>query len=821
MCGGSQGAFSGPGSLDGVFLPEHFLWRTLMNTHMPRRRNAASAPHRRWAALAALPFVLAACGGGGADLQAPGEVASTTATLQLEPDALPAGAGALTAQPTFHIAPVVLEAPDDVDAQDANRSASLRPKFQQVPQAFKALSTQRLTPSVLDETFAKAARLGPAPQVNSLQDPVAAPLASTGVVTTYSVAQVRAAYGFGALPAVGTVPAGAQAAQLGAGQTVYVVAARHNPNVAAELAAFNQKFGLPPCTPRVLPAATALPLGAAPVGACELWVAYATAGGGLAPAAPAYDEGWATEIALDVQWVHAIAPLARIVLLEAPDPSLNSLLGAIRLANAMGPGVVSMSFGAQEGAWTASVDSAFTASGMTYLAATGDSGAGVNWPSVSPNVIAVGGTTLTYSGTGARSEVSWSGTGGGTSTFVATPAYQQASLPGVGSVARRTVADVAMNADPSTGQYVAVIKPGSTAVQWLSAGGTSLAAPMWAGLSALANASREQASLQKLGGGHALLYGQVGAVPGNYASAFADIRLGSHGTCITCSARAGYDQLTGLGTPNASALLPLLAGAAAPAPAPVVTPANIGGSVGTPLTFTASVSASNPVTFSLSGAPAGMSINSASVVSWPAPVAGAYAVTVAAKDSKTGLSGQGVYSISVAAPVAPSVTGASIAGRPSVALSFKPVVVSANPVSYTLTGAPSGMAVAADGTVSWPKPVAGSYSVTLTAKDTKTGLTGQGVFKVQIAAAGPVITAAAMVGAAGQPLTGSITISAPGATSLSVSISGVPLGMGFSVAGSTITAIWPKPVAGNYQLVVTAKDSAGLSAQATVPVTIK
>jgi hypothetical protein len=155
-----------------------------------------------------------------------------------------------------------------------------------------------------------------------------------------------------------------------------------------------------------------------------------------------------------------------------------------------------------------------------------------------------------------------------------------------------------------------------------------------------------------------------------------------------------------------------------------------------------------------------------------------------------------------------------------VPLSFKANVTSANPVTYTLAGAPAGMVVGADGVVSWAKPLVGSYSVTLTAKDSKTGLSGQGTFAVKISAAGPVISAAAMVGVAGKPLSGTISVSSPGATSLSVSIAGVPLGMGFSIAGTTITAKWPSPVTGNYQLLVTVRDSAGLSAQQAVPVTI-
>ena len=783
---------------------------------MPVRSLTGLLTPTRWLALGVLPFAVLACGGS-ADSDATADVASSTTILQIESDSLPEDAARLVVQPTFHIAPVVLNAPDDMDVLDGNQSAYIAPKFQFVPDELRSLSTRQLTPYKLEAIQLKAA------QGISLAAPTEAmaPFAGTGVVTTYSVAQVRAAYGFNVLPAVSSKPTGAQAALLGAGQTVYIVDANHNPNVAAELAAFNQKFGLPTCTSKVLPASTALPLVAAsPSAGCELWVAYSSTSGGIAGTSPAYDAGWATEIALDVQWVHAIAPLARIVLIEAPDASVNSLLAAIRLANAMGPGVVSMSFGAEEGSWTASVDSAFSAAGMTYLASTGDSGAGVSWPSVSSNVVAVGGTTLTYSGTGTRSEVSWSGTGGGTSAYTSAPSYQKTSLPGVGSVVRRTVADVAMNADPATGHYVAVMPSGSNAVQWISAGGTSLSAPMWAGLVAIANASRLQAAKSMIGGAHALLYGQIGAVSANYTSGFADIRQGSHGTCATCSAQVGYDELSGLGTPNAAALVPLLSGASVQATAPVVTPATISGKVGTALTFTAAVSASNPVTFSLSGAPSGMSINSLGVVAWPAPVAGTYAVGVVAKDTKTALIGQGVYTVAVAAPVAPVVESTSIAGRSGIALSFKANVISANPVTYTLAGAPTGMVVSSDGVVSWAKPVAGTYSVTLTAKDTKTGLAGKGLYAVKIAAAGPVITASSLVGVAGKPLSGSISVTSAGATYLSVSIAGVPLGMGFSVAGTKITASWPSPVTGSYQLLVTAKDSAGLSAQLAVPITI-
>jgi hypothetical protein len=522
-------------------------------------------------------------------------------------------------------------------------------------------------------------------------------------------------------------------------------------------------------------------------------------------------------------------------------------------------------------------------------------------------VLAVGGTSLTYTGTGARAETVWSKTGGGTSMYTMTPIYQNSTVPGMGSYGGRSVADVAFNADPATGQYVAVMVPGSTAVSWISAGGTSLATPQWAGLIAIANAARALSAKAAMGAPHAALYSQIASVPGTYASTFADITKGLNGTCAVCTSKVGYDAPSGLGTPNVSSLVSTLSGlvVAAPAPAPVVSSASISGQVGTALTFTASVTATNAVTFALTGAPSGMSISTAGVVSWATPVAGAYSVVVTAKDSKTGLSGQGTYTVTIAAPpppvvasasisgkvgtaltftatatsanalsytltgapvsmtisaagvvtwatpvagtysvtvtakdsktglsgkgiytvtiaaqMPPVVTAATINGKPAVVLSFTVAVTSESPVTYTLTGAPSGMTIASTGVVSWAKPVLGTYSVTVVAKDSKSGLTGQGVVTVKIAAAGPVITAPATAGIVGKVLSGSIIISDPGATSLSISISGAPLGMGFSANGLTINYVWNTPVVGSYNLKVSVVDSAGLTAQATVPITV-
>ena len=280
---------------------------------------------------------------------------------------------------------------------------------------------------------------------------------------------------------------------------------------------------------------------------------------------------------------------------------------------------------------------------------------------------------------------------------------------------------------------------------------------------------------------------------------------------VTVIAKDGKTGLSGQGVYTVTI--------AAPAP-PVVTPASISGKVGTALSFTVSVTAPNAVTYTLSGAPSGMSISSAGVVTWATPAAGTYAVTVVAKDTVTALSGQGVYTVIIAAQPAPVVASATINGKPGTALSFTVSVTAPNAVTYTLSGAPAGMSISTVGVVSWASPLLGSYTVTVVAKDSKTGLSGQGVYTVKIAAAGPVITASAMTGVVGKPLTGTISISDPGATALSVSISGVPLGMSFSLSGLNITANWASPGLGSYSLKVSVVDSAGLSAQVSVPITI-
>ena len=566
---------------------------------------------------------LTACGGGSGDgpnVQASDAGNVVSLSVQLDEGA----ATDVVAQPSFHTAAVALDAPDNGFAPHRARGLS-------------GVATKGLTPAGLDD----ATR----PRALASGTGEAAPMAATTAVTTYTPAQIRAAYGLPALPSTVTGLTAAQAAQLGAGQTIYIVNARHDPNVAAELAAFNAQFGLPTCTTRTLASTATLPLAAASSTACELVVAYSTTAGAVTATAPAYDSGWATEIALDVQWAHATAPLARLVLIEAPDAGVTSLSNAVALANKMGSGVVSMSFGANEGSWTASYDSVFSASGMSYLAATGDNGAAVSWPSVSTKVLAVGGTTLTYNGSGARSETTWSGTGGGTSAYTALPSYQSGVISGY---TKRAVADVAFNADPNSGQYVATIAQGATTTRWVSAGGTSLSTPQWAGLVAVANALRATGGKAALGAPHTVLYTQIGAVPGKYAAAFGDVASGSNGTCTGCTAKAGYDTPTGWGTPNASALLSSLSdstvasggstGGTTTTTGPKLTTTSLTGTAGKALSATIAYTApsASSLSITIAGAPSGMSFSATSggiLTTWAKPVAGRYTLVITLKDN--------------------------------------------------------------------------------------------------------------------------------------------------------------------------------------------
>jgi hypothetical protein len=748
-------------------------------------------------------------------------ITSATMTLQLSASLNSALAAPAKIQPAFHALPVLLDEPDDQDRYNNAASARRAPQRITIPQETAGLSTQRLT---VRDILARRNHLDRAGAAL-----VFTPKLSASTASIYTPAQIRAAYDLPVLPAVGAVPTTAQAARMGAGQTIYISSVNHDPNLAAELAVFNAKYGLPTCTTVNIPAKTQLPLPAASTTnpGCTLSVVFSRQDGGMTDVLPDYVEGWHIETALDVQWAHATAPLARIIVIEGADEtSYDNFLGTIKLANAMGPGALSMSWGAGEYGGSSALESLFKDVGMTYLSSAGDDGMEVLWPAVSPHVVAVGGTTLTYSGSGARSETAWSNTGGGVSEYLPAPAYQSPSVPGLGQLGFRSVTDVSMNSDPSTGQPAAIILPGTTSARWAVVGGTSLATPEWAGIFAIAIANAMRAAVAKgpLGAPHAKLYAMAAAASDVYRNVFGDITLGANGTCAVCAARVGYDQPTGLGTPNVTAMLNFLSDAPAPLE---VTPAKISGATGGPLSFTVSVNTSNPVTYTLSGAPLGLVIDATGVVTWPTPLVGSYNLTVTATDAKTNAQGSGLYAISVTGSTAPSVNPSTVYGKPGAALEvpIHYVAGALDALTFSLTGAPIGMVISSAGILSWPTPILGSYAVTVTVKNTNTVLSGSGVYTVKVQNAAvppsfPLIGSTPWRGVAGKALSGSLSFTDPGTTALAVALMGAPLGMNFFVRDMALNMGWTSPVAGSYLIRVNVVDAAGRKTTAMVPLVV-
>jgi subtilase family serine protease len=283
----------------------------------------------------------------------------------------------------------------------------------------------------------------------------------------------------------------------------------------------------------------------------------------FAQGSAAYDSGWANEICLDVEWAHAIAPGAKILLVLAKSASDSDLLGAVDNAVNSGATVVSMSWGGSEFSGQSTYDSHFNKSGVTFVSSSGDKGYGVSWPAASAYVLGIGGTTLNLDGSGnVTSETSWSGSGGGISAYTARPSYQA----GWQNAAYRTVPDVGMLGDPNTG--VAIYINGTWSYLW---GGTSLSAPMWAGLIALANQHRgtplSAAGFQLHSELYSLARGPVDpatqlytvlAAPGAYLYFF-DVFQGSQtGSPSPTPAGPPLDTVVGLGTPVANHLVPQL-----------------------------------------------------------------------------------------------------------------------------------------------------------------------------------------------------------------------------------------------------------------------
>jgi len=259
---------------------------------------------------------------------------------------------------------------------------------------------------------------------------------------------------------------------------------------------------------------------------------------------PAQDPsgGWELEAALDLQWAHAMAPDARLFLVEARSDSFNDLLAAERVASNLvasaGGGEVSNSWGGDEFAGETSFDSTFTTPGVVYFASSGDQ-PGVQYPAASPNVVAAGGTTTARNPSTANflSEHPWDLAGSGLSAFEARPVYQDVIQSIVGT--RRGVPDLSFDSNPVTGAWVFDTTPVQGAGSgWFIVGGTSLASPALAGI--------VNASGNRLGSSQAelnLIYNNLGIT-----TDFNDISNGFCGPTAGFSAKSGWDLCTGIGS---------------------------------------------------------------------------------------------------------------------------------------------------------------------------------------------------------------------------------------------------------------------------------
>ncbi len=293
--------------------------------------------------------------------------------------------------------------------------------------------------------------------------PQTVPLSGYYFETPSSLACV---YGF-VTQTTGCNPANATAVISGGSPlAIAIVDAYHNPNVLTDLKTFAKQFGLP-----------------AP--GSNVQVVSATG-----KTIPVDTTGWSLESSLDVEWAYAMSPNAKIYLVEAASDYASDLLVAVTKASSLvaaaGGGIVSMSWGGSEFSGQTSYDSYFKAANVVYIASSGDA-PGVSWPSSSAYVIAAGGTSISRNPANGNfvGEMTWQQAGSGISRFITRPSYQNGQSTIVG--AYRGVPDVAAVADPDTGvwvyaQYACTYIYICGGTDWLPVGGTSVAAPVEAGV---------------------------------------------------------------------------------------------------------------------------------------------------------------------------------------------------------------------------------------------------------------------------------------------------------------------------------------------------
>ena len=392
--------------------------------------------------------------------------------------------------------------------------------------------------------------------------------------TCYDPFQMRTAYGIAPLIANGSD---------GKGKTIVIVDAFQSPNIVQQLNTYDSFYGLPSLNG----------LGGAPNPSLGTFTQVAP--DGLTPFVVGDPDmtGWAEEISLDVLWAHAIAPGANIVLDLAKSDQDPDIVSAVQYAVDHNLGdVISQSFGENEAcidpALTAAYHSTYAAAtmkGMTIFASSGDNGAAqptcdgsalvqaVSSPASDPLVTSVGGTELhaaryclaiappcsttpapgTYEGELAWNEAAtgFGASGGGFSTVWSEPSYQQGTIHGG---KQRAVPDVSYSAAVHHGALTYLNIPGIPAGFYLF-GGTSAGSPQWAAITAIA----DEIAGHDLGFINTALY-HIGQAPPHYAAGFNDVTSGNNaiGTIAGFNAGTGWDPVTGLGSPIANQLIPML-----------------------------------------------------------------------------------------------------------------------------------------------------------------------------------------------------------------------------------------------------------------------
>lgn len=405
----------------------------------------------------------------------------------------------------------------------------------------------------------------------------------------------------------------------GSGRTIAIIDSFGYPTVGSDLANFSRQFGLPvPCGDTDVACTPGAPK--------FTWVDF---GNHQIKAPPDKSKGtgqenssgWALEVALDVQWAHAFAPKANILLVTTPTAETLGVQGFPQFMEAISyvarnhlADVISNSYGSGEEAFHSGTAALMNLrkslqdakdNGVTVLASSGDGGSvnnykepvknprtipfpSVGWPASDPLVTGVGGTYLcTDAETGTHvdsvhpggrcpsfpgsRQVAWTFSGGGFSHVFSRPDYQNPATAPAGSTpfqAMRGVPDIGLEASATTGPLIYDTSPteagGSNAgdAGWYVIGGTSASSPMWAGL--VADAA--QLAGHSLGLINDDLYA-LAATPSLYAANYSDIATGNSNqtdpTIDGFPAGPGWDAVTGLGTPKADVLIPALARLAA------------------------------------------------------------------------------------------------------------------------------------------------------------------------------------------------------------------------------------------------------------------